>query len=66
MSTPAPDGWTLADFDDSAWTAATEWSASAVDPKDGYDDIDWDRDAAFVWGGDLEIDNTVLLRATAP
>ena len=36
-----------------------------VGPKDGYDAIDWDGSATLIWGTDLEIDNTVLLRTTA-
>lgn len=63
-STEAPDGWTEVDFDDSGWSAATEWSAAAVSPKDGYDEINWDADAELIWGTDLEVDNTVLLRST--
>ncbi|MEO1058722.1 MAG: PEBP family protein [Actinomycetota bacterium] len=60
----APIGWTEAGFDDGAWSAATVWSESAVSPKDGYDEIDWDAAAQLIWGADLEIDNTVLLRTT--
>lgn len=60
----APDGWTAVDFDDSAWAAATVWSEADVSPKDGYDQIAWDASAQLVWGTDLEIDNTVLLRTT--
>ena len=60
--TEIPADWASTAFDDSAWAAATEWSAAAVDPKGGYDDIDWDPSAHFVWGADLEVDNTVLLR----
>ncbi len=59
-----PSGWTDVDFDDSAWSAATEWSASDVSPKDGYDEIDWSSSAQLIWGPDLEADNTVLLRHT--
>ena len=59
-----PDGWMLADFDDSAWTATTIHAAAAVDPKRGYDDISWDSSAEFVWGPDLETNNTVLCRVT--
>lgn len=62
--TETPVGWTGADFDDSAWTSATEWSADAVGPKDGYEEIAWDSSAQLVWGTDLEVDNTVLLRTT--
>jgi hypothetical protein len=64
--TEAPPGWASAIFDDSAWAAATEWSESAVRPKDGYDDINWDNSARLIWGSDLEIDNTILLRLTVP
>ena len=59
-----PADWADADFDDSAWSNATEWSANEVGTKDGYDDIEWDVSAQLIWGGDLEVDNTILLRAT--
>lgn len=59
-----PDGWTDAGYDDSDWEAATVFTAGDVDPKEGYDDIVWDSAAQFVWGADLEVDNTVLLRTT--
>jgi hypothetical protein len=59
-----PAGWTSSDFDDSAWNNATEWSAAEVSPKDGYAEIDWDPAAQFVWGTDLHVDNTILLRTT--
>ena len=62
--TETPVGWADADFDDSGWDAATEWDAAAVDPKGGYDDVDWDDDARFIWGSDLEVDNTILTRLT--
>ena len=60
----APTGWTAVGFDDGAWLAATVWSESVVSPTDGYDEIDWDATARLICGADLEIDNTVLLRAT--
>lgn len=59
-----PSDWTSAAFDDSEWSSATVWSASDVDPKQGYDEIDWDGSAELIWGTDLEVDNTVLLRQT--
>lgn len=59
-----PDGWKTAVFDDSSWTATTVYSASAVSPKDGYDQIDWDASAELIWGQDLETDNTILCRVT--
>lgn len=60
--TEAPADWAGVSFDDSAWSAATVWSESAVSPKDGYDEISWDPAAQLIWGSDLEVDNTVLLR----
>ncbi len=57
-----PADWKASDFDVSGWGAATVHSASAVDPKGGYDDIDWAGDAELIWGPDLESDNTILCR----
>ncbi len=62
--TETPAGWADPDFDDSSWATATEWTADAVDPKDGYGEITWSPDAQFIWGSDLEIDNTILTRMT--
>jgi hypothetical protein len=62
LETPAD--WASADFDDSSWQNATEWTAADVSPKDGYEEIRWDSSAQLVWGADLEVDNTVLLRFT--
>lgn len=62
--TEAPNGWTSEGFDASAFSSATEWSADAVGPKDGYDEINWDSSAQLIWGTDLEVDNTILLRTT--
>ena len=58
----APPGWAGADFDDGSWSAATEWTESDVRPKDGYNKIKWDGAARLIWGSDLEVDNTILLR----
>ncbi len=63
-SVEAPTNWTSASFDDGKWTKATVWSAGAVSPKDGYTKVSWNRLAKLVWGADLKIDNTVLLRLT--
>ena len=62
--TPEPDDWMSPSFDDSAWNDATLYDADAVRPKDGYDDINWDPTAKFIWTSDLEIDNTILWRLT--
>ncbi|GHA61475.1 hypothetical protein GCM10008927_28700 [Amylibacter ulvae] len=59
-----PQGWDHADFDASDWPAASVYSAAAVDPKMGYNDINWDDHAAFIWGPDLEQSNTVLCRVS--
>ena len=61
-----PDGWTTASFDDSAWTAAIEYTADQVGAKDGYATITWSPDAALIWAGDLKVDNTILWRTTVP
>lgn len=57
-----PTDWNSADFDASGWDTATVHSSADVDPKIGYDDIKWDGDAEFIWGPDLETNNTVLCR----
>lgn len=62
--TEAPAGWTSADFDASSWTPATEWTEAAVRPRGGYNEIPWDDAARLIWGSDLEVDNTILLRLT--
>ena len=59
-----PDGWKTVDFDDSGWSATTVHSTSAVSPKDGYDQISWNTSAEFIWGPDLETNNTILCRVT--
>lgn len=57
-----PNGWDSAGFDASGWASASVHSESDVDPKFGYDDIQWDSAAELIWGPDLEQDNTVLCR----
>ncbi len=63
-STNEPEGWKNADFDDSQWPNAKEYSVNQVSPKDGYDEITWNTKAKLIWGSDLETDNTILCRAT--
>ncbi len=60
-STP-PRGWTANYFDDSDWPYATEYQKRDVRPKGGYTKISWDRAAEFIWGPDLETNNTMLCR----
>ena len=64
--TQAPSGWAGAGFDASQWATATEWTDAAVRPKDGYNRIQWDASAQLIWGSDLEVDNTILLRLIVP
>lgn len=56
------ENWATADFDDSNWTPATEYSAATVKPKDGYDGIKWNKQAKLIWSSDLVRDNTLLCR----
>lgn len=60
----APDDWLQPNFDESSWSNATEHSAESVGPKDGYDQINWNKDAKLIWGEDLETDNTLICRIT--
>jgi len=60
--TDIPTNWASAEFNDNAWTEATKWTENDVGPKDGYNQIPWGTSARLIWGSDLEVDNTVLLR----
>ena len=66
MALDEPSGWTEADFDDSQWLIATVHTAEEVRPKEGYDTISWDPNAALIWTADLVTDNTILWRTTVP
>jgi hypothetical protein len=57
-----PSTWKKSDFNDTAWSNASEFTAAEVGSKDGYSDIAWDSSAKFIWGSDLFVDNTVLVR----
>ena len=59
-----PEGWDAPGFDASAWPQATLYTAAQVDPKQGYDDVEWSDRAEFIWGPDLQRTNTVLCRLT--
>lgn len=59
-----PTGWMIAAFDSSSWDHASIYSAAEVSPKDGYEQISWDSSAQFIWGPDLETDNTILCKLT--
>lgn len=63
MSKEAPTNWLQSNFDDTNWANAVEHNFADVGPKDGYDDINWDENAKFIWGEDLETDNTLICKA---
>lgn len=56
-----PDNWFAADYDDSAWTAAVEYTQERIDPKQPFFEHDF-QGAKWIWTSDLDLDNTVLLR----
>ena len=60
--TEIPTNWASAEFNDNAWTEATESTENDAGPEDGYTQIPCDTSARLIWGSDLEVDNTVLLR----
>jgi hypothetical protein len=57
-----PVGWKDGNFDTSSWNNASIYTAEQVGPKDGYGQISWNSSAQFIWGSDLETDNTVLCK----
>ncbi|MFM8619070.1 MAG: hypothetical protein ACKOE8_10130 [Opitutaceae bacterium] len=63
--TPLPSGWHLPGFDDSAWERATEYTSERVRPDGDYV-ADAFTGAKFIWTSDLDLDNTVIFRATIP
>ncbi|MGL1921371.1 MAG: PEBP family protein [Hyphomicrobiales bacterium] len=57
-----PAGWKNLNFNDSSWPSAQEYEERDVRPKDGYDRVNWNGSAKFIWGADLEQSNTILCR----
>ncbi|OYV00034.1 MAG: hypothetical protein CFE26_24615, partial [Verrucomicrobiales bacterium VVV1] len=60
--TPIPDDWFAINFDDSKWPNATEHTQERIDPKEAFFKSDF-TGAKFIWSDDLDLDNTVILRA---
>ena len=58
---PLPENWFAADFDDSKWEHATEYTQERIDPKQPFFEHDF-KGAKWIWTGDLDLDNTVLFR----
>jgi len=62
-SIATPSTWATSTFNDSKWIYASEFTAEQVGVKEGYFDISWSPAAKLIWGGDLKLDNTILMRA---
>lgn len=60
-SAPLPENWFAVEFDDSKWEAATEWPEERIQPKQPFFEHDF-KGAKWIWTGDLDLDNTVILR----
>ena len=58
---PIPENWFAADFDDSSWSRAKEYSADQVAPKQPFFEHDF-QGAKFIWTDDVDLDNTVIFR----
>ncbi len=63
--TAIPTNWFAPDFDDSSWPNATEYTQARVNPGGDFSSYDF-ANAKFIWSDDLDLDNTVLFRYTAP
>lgn len=64
ISEEEPSEWKNPHFDDDSWRNAIVYSENQVQPKDGYDKINWNSNAKLIWTDDLEVDNTILCRIT--
>jgi len=60
-SVEAPNNWYAANFDDSEWGKAKEYTEEEVGPKQPYFDSDF-KGAKFIWSEDIALDNVVLFR----
>ncbi|MGD1934359.1 MAG: hypothetical protein ACFB0Z_07600, partial [Candidatus Phaeomarinobacter sp.] len=49
-----PENWKSADFDDTGWGNATEYTADQIGARFGYNDIDWVSSASLIWTEDIE------------
>jgi hypothetical protein len=58
-----PEGWERPGFDDSSWANAVEYTQERIDPKQPFFEHDF-KGAKWIWTGDLDLDNTVILRTT--
>lgn len=60
-----PKGWSTSTFKDTKWPFATLYTEEAVGVKDGYNSIKWNTNSKLIWGSDLKLDNTILMRYIA-
>jgi hypothetical protein len=58
---PIPTDWFTVNFDDRAWSNATEFTEQRVNPKESFYQADF-KGAKFIWAEDLDLDNTVIFR----
>lgn len=58
----APANWSKYGTSTAGWTNASVYTPAQVGVKEGYALIAWNPAAKLVWGSNLELDNTVLLR----
>jgi hypothetical protein len=56
-----PERWYAVEFDDSTWDSAVEYSEERIQPKEPFYQHDF-KGAKWIWTGDLDLDNTVVLR----
>jgi hypothetical protein len=59
--TAIPTNWFAVDFDDQAWSHATEYSEQRVNPKAPFYEVDF-QGAKFIWTDNLDLDNTIIFR----
>ena len=57
-----PSNWSHPSFMDKSWLNAKIFTAAEVGPKDGYNIINWNQSAKFIWGSNLKLDNVVYFR----
>ncbi|MCX6424487.1 MAG: PEBP family protein [Actinobacteria bacterium] len=58
----APANWSKSGASTTGWTNASVYTPAEVGVKEGYALVTWDPAAKLIWGSNLELDNTVLLR----
>ena len=60
-SVPVPENWHAAEFDDSSWGKAKEYTEEEVGPKQPYFESDF-KGAKFIWSDNIALDSIVLFR----